>query len=61
MAVCLLHNNSDRGALEVRTELFCEAGLEFAWGQWKSFSTATSPELEGDQTRINATFHYNFF
>jgi DcaP outer membrane protein len=39
----------------------CEFGIELAWGQWKSFSTAASPELEGDQTRINASFHYNFF
>lgn len=38
-----------------------EFGLEFALGQWKSFSTATSPELTGREYRVNSTFHYNFF
>jgi hypothetical protein len=38
-----------------------EFGIEFAWGQWKSFSTATSPELQGNQYRVNSSFHYNFF
>jgi hypothetical protein len=38
-----------------------EFGVEYAYGQWKSFSTATSPELKGTQNRVNASFHYNFF
>ncbi|HET9594545.1 MAG TPA: DcaP family trimeric outer membrane transporter [Anaeromyxobacteraceae bacterium] len=38
-----------------------EFGIEFAWGEWKSFSTATSPELKGTQYRVNSSFHYNFF
>lgn len=38
-----------------------EFGLEFAYGEWTSFSTATSPELKGHQYRVNSSFHYNFF
>ncbi len=38
-----------------------EFGLEYSYGQWKSFSTATSPEAKGTQNRLTATFHYNFF
>jgi hypothetical protein len=38
-----------------------ELGLEYVYGQWKSFSTSTSPELKGDMNRINMTLHYNFF
>ncbi len=38
-----------------------ELGVEYAWGQWKSFSTATSPERKGNQNRVNVSFHYNFF
>jgi hypothetical protein len=36
-------------------------GLEYEYGQWKSFSTATSPELTGTQNRVTFTFHYNFY
>lgn len=36
-------------------------GVEYAFGQWKSFSPGTEPELKGTQNRINASFHYNFF
>jgi hypothetical protein len=35
-----------------------EIGVEYAWGQWKSFGT---PVLKGTENRVNATFHYNFF
>jgi len=38
-----------------------EFGLEYSYGQWKSFSTAASPELKGTQNRVTATLHYNFF
>jgi hypothetical protein len=38
----------------------CEFGLEYAWGQWKSFTNGT-PELKGTENRVNASFHYNFF
>ena len=38
-----------------------ELGVEYAWGQWKSFSTAASPELKGTENRVNASFHYNFY
>ena len=38
-----------------------EFGIEYAYGQSKSFSTATSPELKRVQNRVNASFHYNFF
>jgi hypothetical protein len=37
-----------------------EIGLEFVYGEWKSFSTA-SPELKGHEYRVNTSFHYNFF
>lgn len=36
-------------------------GLEYSFGQWKSFSPGASEELEGTQNRVTATFHYNFF
>ena len=38
-----------------------EFGIEFAGGQWKSFSDATHPEAKGTQYRVNSSFHYNFF
>jgi hypothetical protein len=38
-----------------------EFGIEFTYGEWKSFSTATSPEAKGHQYRVNSSFHYNFF
>ena len=38
-----------------------EFGLEFVYGQWKSFSNGGAPELKGEQYRVNSTFHYNFF
>jgi hypothetical protein len=37
-----------------------EFGVEYAYGQWKSFTNGT-PELKGLQSRVNASFHYNFF
>jgi len=39
----------------------CEFGIEYVYGQWKSFSTPTSPQLKGTQNRVNFSFHYNFF
>jgi len=38
-----------------------ELGLEYSYGQWKSFATAAVPELKGTQNRVTATVHYNFF
>jgi hypothetical protein len=38
-----------------------EAGVEYAWGQRKTFSTPTLAAQKGDQSRINFTVHYNFF
>ena len=38
-----------------------EFGLEFTYGQWKSFSNGGAPELKGEMYRVNSTFHYNFF
>jgi outer membrane DcaP-like protein len=35
-----------------------EIGVEFAYGEWKSFANAT-PELKGHEYRVNTTFHYN--
>jgi len=37
-----------------------ELGLEYVYGQWKSFTNGT-PELKGDMNRINMTLHYNFY
>jgi hypothetical protein len=35
-----------------------EFGVEYAYGQWKSFG----PNVQkGTQNRVNASFHYNFF
>lgn len=39
----------------------CELGVEYSYGQWKSFSTPTSPELKGTQNRLSFSFHYNFY
>jgi hypothetical protein len=35
-----------------------EFGVEYAYGQWKTFGPA---EVKGTQNRVNASFHYNFF
>lgn len=35
-----------------------EFGVEYEWGQWKSFG---DPSVKGEQNRITGTFHYNFF
>jgi outer membrane DcaP-like protein len=35
-----------------------EIGVEFVYGEWKSFANAT-PELKGHEYRVNTTFHYN--
>jgi hypothetical protein len=36
-------------------------GLEYSYGQWKSFSPGNTAERQGTQNRVTATFHYNFF
>jgi len=38
-----------------------EFGLEYVYGQWKSFTGGASPELKGTMNRVNASFHYNFY
>ena len=38
-----------------------ELGLEYSWGQWKSFTGGGAPELKGDLNRITMTLHYNFY
>ncbi len=38
-----------------------EFGVEYGFGQWKSFTGGGTPELKGTENRINASFHYNFF
>jgi hypothetical protein len=35
----------------------CEVGVEYVFGQWTSFA----PEVKGKQSRLNFSFHYNFF
>lgn len=35
-----------------------EFGLEYEYGQWKSFG---DPTIKGTQNRVTGTFHYNFF
>ena len=35
-----------------------EFGVEYEWGQWKSFG---SPDTKGTQNRVTGTFHYNFY
>lgn len=37
-----------------------EVGVEYAYGQWRSFENGT-PQEKGTQNRVNASFHYNFF
>ncbi len=37
-----------------------EVGVEYAYGQWKSFTGGGTPELEGTQNRVNASVHFNF-
>lgn len=37
----------------------CQLGVEYAWGQWKSFTNGT-PELKGTQNRINANVNFSF-
>jgi hypothetical protein len=38
-----------------------EFGLEYEFGQWKSFTGAGTSEIKGTQNRVTGTFHYNFF
>jgi hypothetical protein len=38
-----------------------ELGVEYAWGQWKSFTGGNTEELKGTENRVNATLHYNFY
>jgi len=38
-----------------------ELGLEYAWGQWNSFTGNNTPKLTGTENRVNATLHYNFY
>ncbi|GEJ57592.1 DcaP family trimeric outer membrane transporter [Anaeromyxobacter diazotrophicus] len=38
-----------------------EFGLEYGWGQRKTFNVGAGGEQTGTQSRITGTFHYNFF
>lgn len=38
-----------------------EFGIEYGFGQWKSFAPAGTTAAKGTQNRVNASFHYNFF
>ena len=38
-----------------------ELGVEYAYGQWKSFTGGGDPERKGTQNRVNVSLHYNFF
>jgi hypothetical protein len=38
-----------------------ELGVEYAWGQWKSFTGGGTEELKGTQNRVNVSLHYNFY
>jgi hypothetical protein len=38
-----------------------EFGIEYTWGQWKSFTGGGTSEDKGTMNRVNATFHYNFY
>jgi hypothetical protein len=38
-----------------------EFGLEYGWGQRKTFNVGALGEQTGTQSRITGTFHYNFF
>jgi hypothetical protein len=60
-------NTTQKGMMQLFVNTFysfaknAEFGIEYSYGQWKSFSTATSPEAKGTQNRLTGTFHYNFF
>jgi hypothetical protein len=60
-------NNVEKTLSQAFVNLFwgftknAELGVEYAWGQWTSFSTPLFPELQGNENRINASVHYNFF
>lgn len=60
-------NESEKDLMQAFVNTFwsfsktAEFGIEYAYGQYKTFSTAASPELKGTQNRVNASFHYNFF
>jgi DcaP outer membrane protein len=38
-----------------------EFGIEYDYGQWKSFDGQGTTQLTGTQNRVTGTFHYNFF
>jgi hypothetical protein len=38
-----------------------EWGIEYTLGQRRTFGSATNPAQVGTESRINSTFHYNFF
>ena len=38
-----------------------ELGVEYAIGQWSTFTGQGSSAIQGTQNRINATLHYNFY
>ncbi len=38
-----------------------EFGVEYEYGQWKSFGAPAVAALKGTENRVTGTFHYNFF
>jgi hypothetical protein len=38
-----------------------EFGVEYVWGQRETFATGGAAAQKGDQSRVNVSFHYNFF
>ncbi len=38
-----------------------ELGVEYAYGQWTSFTGGNTEKLKGTENRVNATLHYNFY
>jgi hypothetical protein len=38
-----------------------ELGVEYVYGQWRSFTGGGTSELKGDENRVNVSMHYNFY
>ncbi len=38
-----------------------EFGAEYIWGERKTFDVGAAGSQKGDQSRVNVSFHYNFF
>jgi hypothetical protein len=38
-----------------------ELGVEYAFGQWRSFTGGGTSEIRGTENRVNVSVHYNFY